>query len=85
MSQNISPKDDALTLIEKQTQRIDELESRALFMDETVEQLNLQLATLTQEFELAKQAMQLLNRRLEHMQSQPSVKDFSEETPPPHY
>lgn len=85
MSQNISPKDDALTLIEKQTQRIDELESRALFMDETVEQLNLQLATLTQEFELAKQAMQLLNRRLEHMQSQPSVKDLSEETPPPHY
>lgn len=66
--------------------RIDELEMRVVFMEDTIEVLNQQLADLTQEFSLAKQAMQLLNKRFEQMQpGGGAVKDFSEETPPPHY
>lgn len=66
--------------------RIDELEIRTLYLEDMVEGLNKQLADITQEFILAKDAMRLLHQRLLQVQSdQPSVKDFSEETPPPHY
>lgn len=65
-------------------QRIDELEIRAVYLEETVESLNQQLSHLTQEFILAKQAMRLLNQRIEQMHQQDS-KDFTEESPPPHY
>ncbi|WP_430459588.1 SlyX family protein [Thalassolituus sp. LLYu03] len=71
---------------EQAQQRIDELEMRVVYMEDTIETLNQQLVALTQEFTLAKQAMQLLNRRFEQMQSNNGlIKDISEETPPPHY
>ena len=70
---------------EKQDERITELEMRIAFLEDTVDGLNEQLSAITQQFGLAKEAMQLLNRRVEQMQSGPAVKDFSEETPPPHY
>lgn len=67
-------------------QKIDDLQIRTLYLEDTVDSLNNQLADLTQEFILAKQAMRLLHQRLEQMHNnQPTVKDFSEETPPPHY
>lgn len=68
----------------QQDQRISELEMRIAFLEDTTDGLNEQLASLTQEFSLAKQAMRLMNQRLEQAQG-PAVKDFSEETPPPHY
>lgn len=68
------------------SEKIDELQIRTLYLEDTVEGLNKQLADLTQEFMLAKQAMRLLHQRLEQMHNDsPNVKDFSEETPPPHY
>lgn len=71
---------------EQAQQRIDELEMRVAFMEDTIDALNQQLADLSLEFSLAKQAMQMMNKRLEQMQPGSGVvKDFAEETPPPHY
>ena len=66
--------------------RVDELEMRALFLEDTVDALNQQVADLNREFALAKQALQMLNQRLEQMHShQGAVKDLVDEAPPPHY
>ncbi len=66
--------------------RIQEIEIRITFLENTVEELNQQLASVTQEFSLAKQAMRLMHQRLEQMQSNdPESDDFSDDTPPPHY
>lgn len=66
--------------------RVDELEIRALFLEDTVDALNQQVADLNREFALAKQALQMLNQRLEHLHShQGEVKDLVDEAPPPHY
>lgn len=68
------------------TQRIEELEIKIAFLEENIDELNQQLNSLTQEFLLAKQAMQHMYQRLEQVQSiQGGVKDLNEETPPPHY
>lgn len=67
-------------------QRIDELEMRVAFMEDTIDSLNAQLVTFTQDFALAKQAMQMMNRRLEQLQSgQADIRDSADEPPPPHY
>ncbi len=82
MSQNYTPADSQ----ERLSQRIDDLEVRIAFLEDTVETLNQQLADNTQAFALARQAMQMMHQRLEQMQSAESLmKDFSDETPPPHY
>lgn len=82
MNSQVNFSDDKQKLI----QRIDELEIRTVYLEDTVDGLNQQLAKLTQEFLLAKDAMRLINQRLQQMQdNQATVKDFSEETPPPHY
>lgn len=73
-------------LSEQAHERINELEMRAVFLEETVEALNQQLAKLTQEFALAKEALRHLHHKLEQVQPNDSaIKDLSEETPPPHY
>lgn len=65
---------------------IEELEIRITFLESTVEELNQQLASVTQEFSLAKQAMRLMHKRLEEMQTDDSENDnLADETPPPHY
>lgn len=65
---------------------IQELEIRITFLENTVEELNQQLASVTQEFSLAKQAMRLMHQRLEQMHSNdPENDNFSDDTPPPHY
>lgn len=74
------------TPLDLANKRIEELEIRAAFLEETVDTLNQLLTSLSQEFTLAKQAMRLLHQRLEQVhQDNPLVKDFNEETPPPHY
>ena len=82
MSQNYTTADSQ----ERLSQRLDDLEMRIAFLEDTVETLNQQLADNTQAFALARQAMQMMHQRLEQMQSAESLmKDFSDETPPPHY
>ena len=70
---------------EKQSERITELEMRMAFLEDTVDGLNEQLSALTQQFTLAKEAMQLMNRRLEQVQTAPGGENFGVEPPPPHY
>jgi len=66
--------------------RIQELEIRITFLENTVEELNQQLASVTQEFSLAKQAMRLIHQRLEELQpNDPENDNFVDDTPPPHY
>ncbi|MBU2038078.1 MULTISPECIES: SlyX family protein [Oceanospirillaceae] len=67
-------------------QRIDELEMRIAFLEDTIDSLNDQVSTLSQEFLLAKQAMQLMHRKLEQLQQNPSAGEaMADEPPPPHY
>ena len=66
--------------------RIDELEVKLAFMEETVDTLNSQMAELPQQFDLARQAMRMMNKKLEQLQADDGqVKDSSQEAPPPHY
>lgn len=82
----MSPTPDNDTLLKHANSRIEELEIRTAFLEETIDSLNQHLSDLSQEFNLAKQAMRHLHQRLEQVQQDnPVVKDFSEETPPPHY
>ena len=68
------------------TDPIQELEIRITFLENTVDELNQQLASVTQEFSLAKQAMRLMHQRLEQMHINDLNNDEnSEEAPPPHY
>lgn len=67
------------------SEQIVELQTRLLFMEETVEQLNQQIADLSAEFMLAKQAMQLMNKRLEQVMNNPFSEQKGQEPPPPHY
>lgn len=68
------------------TDPIQELEIRITFLENTVDELNQQLTSVTQEFSLAKQAMRLMHKRIEQIQANDLQEDdFVEETPPPHY
>lgn len=64
---------------------IEDLETRIAFLEDLVESLNQQLADMNQEFSLAKQAMRLMNQRLEQVTLQSNEKSDSPEPPPPHY
>ena len=79
---NQSESDQITTALE---QRIIELETQVAYFEQTIEQLNQSMATISQEFMLAKEAMQLMNRRLESMASPSSPKDIAADVPPPHY
>lgn len=65
-------------------ERIEELESRLAFQDDTIEQLNQALAMQQQDLDKLRHQMGLIvNRMKEMVVSQ--VASQSEETPPPHY
>ena len=66
--------------------RISELEIRTAFLEDTVEALNTHLASISQEFQLAKQVIQHLHQRLEQLQENGGEghADIAHE-PPPHY
>lgn len=66
--------------------RIDELETRITFLEDTIDTLNNEIGRLSQDFVLAHQAMQLMNRRIEQL-AQNSGQDrmAGDEPPPPHY
>jgi SlyX protein len=64
---------------------IEDLETRIAFLEDLVESLNQQLADINQEFSLAKQAMRLMNQRLEQVTLHSNGKSDAPEPPPPHY
>ena len=73
-------------LLQDALKRNEELEIRMAFLENTVEDLNTQLAALTTEFSLSKKAMLHLYSRLEQMQDNLGAgKDFHDNSPPPHY
>lgn len=65
-------------------QRIEELETRIVYLEDLVESLNSETAHLGNEFALAKQAMQLMNRRLEQLTAANEKSDIPIDRPP-HY
>jgi SlyX protein len=65
-------------------QRIENLESRLMFQDDLIEQLNQSL--IEQHLDIRKLTLMVerMSHQLEDIQ-QPLIADASEETPPPHY
>ncbi|MFC0308897.1 SlyX family protein [Gallibacterium trehalosifermentans] len=66
------------------SQRIDELEMKVAFQENTIEQLNQSI--IEQQFTLEKMQLQLryLAQKLKDMQPS-NIATAAEETPPPHY
>lgn len=72
--------------LEHTRMRVDELETRIAFLEETIDSLNTEVARLSRDFLLAHQAMQHMNRRLEQLAERPGNQgDPGIEPPPPHY
>ncbi|MEC8444070.1 MAG: SlyX family protein [Pseudomonadota bacterium] len=66
--------------------RIEALESRIAFLEHNVDSLTGELTELTREFLMAKEALQLLYRKLENVQSgDHGIARPEDEPPPPHY
>lgn len=63
--------------------RIDELEIRAQFQDETIDALNTALTHQQQDILLLKEQVKLLSRRLESQRQNTGINDSIEK--PPHY
>jgi len=70
----------------EQPEKIADLETRIAFLEDTVETLNQELSAVSAEFRLAKEALQLVYRRMEQMQSGDNgISNPADEPPPPHY
>lgn len=81
-----SPADsDCADEMNQQASRITELETRVLFLEDTIEQLNSELTSLNSDFLMARQAMQLMNKRIEQLLKLDSQGQGGDEPPPPHY
>ncbi|MEK9712131.1 MAG: SlyX family protein [Thalassolituus sp.] len=66
--------------------RINELETRITYLEETVDTLNTELTTLASEYRLAKEALQLMYRKVEQLQGNGAeITNPADEPPPPHY
>lgn len=66
--------------------RITEMETRIAFLEDTIETLNQELSELSREFRISKEALQLVYRKLEQVQSDGSgISNPADEPPPPHY
>ncbi len=67
-------------------ERVEQLETRLAFQDDTIDQLNDEIAVQQQQLEKHRVQMQYLMERLNEMKSaQSNIASMSEETPPPHY
>jgi SlyX protein len=64
--------------------RIETLETKIMFQDEVIEQLNRSLVLQHLDFKKLKSLVERLNAQLEDIQ-QPNIATASEEAPPPHY
>lgn len=85
MSNSFSSNDNTSASQPDASEQMIELQTRLVYMEETVEELNQQIAHLSAEFMLAKQAMQLMNKRVEQLMSNPISEQKGQEPPPPHY
>lgn len=69
-----------------QDQRITELETRILYLEDTIESLNAEMAEISQQFSLAKNALQMMHKKLEQVSGNSDVfRNPADEPPPPHY
>lgn len=66
--------------------QIVELETRITYLEDTVDSLNSELSELSQQFQLAKAALQNIYAKLEQFQAgQSEINSNADEPPPPHY
>ncbi|MDF1763695.1 MAG: SlyX family protein [Oleibacter sp.] len=65
--------------------RLEALEIRIAYLDDTVELLSNELGTMTKEFIMAKEALQMMYQKLEQSQGESGIELASHEPPPPHY
>ncbi len=70
--------------IDALSQRLEELENRVAFQDDTIEQLNNEITALNLVQSTFKRQIELLAEKVK-TNSGSNVADESEETPPPHY
>ncbi|MBM7455687.1 SlyX protein [Oceanisphaera litoralis] len=64
--------------------RLEQLETRLAFQDDTIEQLNLEVTALGAEAARLKSQLSLMVKKLKELQPG-EVASQEEETPPPHY
>ena len=64
--------------------RIEDLETKSMFQDELIEQLNQSIITQQSDIRKLTLLVERLNFQLNDIQ-QPNIADASQETPPPHY
>ncbi|GHA29575.1 SlyX family protein [Oceanisphaera arctica] len=64
--------------------RLEQLETRLAFQDDTIEQLNLEVTTLSADNARLKSQLSLMVKKLKELQPG-EVAPEAEETPPPHY
>jgi SlyX protein len=69
---------------EKLLQRLEELEHKQAFQDDTIEQLHQEIAALNLIQSTFKRQIELLAEKVKSTSSS-NMADESEETPPPHY
>lgn len=71
---------------EIQEQRITELETRILYLEDTIESLNTEMSELSRQFNLAKSALQMMHKKLEQVSgNSDTFSNPADEPPPPHY
>lgn len=73
-----------MSTIEALQERIDHLESRLAFQDDTIEQLNQALTLQQQDLDKIRHQMTVMVTRMKEM-TVSQIASQSEETPPPHY
>ena len=71
-------------MIEKLIQRVEELEHKQAFQDDTIEQLHQEITALNLKQAMFKRQIELLAEKVSSNKSS-NLADESEETPPPHY
>jgi SlyX protein len=64
--------------------RLEQLETRLAFQDDTIEQLNQEVTALSTETARLKSQLSLMVKKLKELQPG-EVANQAEETPPPHY
>lgn len=70
--------------IDKLVIRLEDLENKLAFQDDTIDQLNEEITTLNLKQAMFKRQIELLAEKVSSNKSS-NLADESEETPPPHY
>jgi len=73
-----------MNMSEELNERIENLETKIMFQDDLIEQLDQSLINQQNDIKKLTLLVERLNSQLEDIQ-QPNIADASQETPPPHY